>query len=130
MEDIRFRGKSIARQREGEWIYGYLVPHSLFEDPDFTADYWIATGHEDEAFPVDTKTVGQYTGEKDAEGKEVYDKDVVEFDRNEWRGDDNIHLVSWNDEDVGWSFGGGTGKSDMRFRKVIGNIIDNPELLN
>lgn len=70
----------------------------------------------------------QYTGKKDCEGKEIYEGDIIEFDRREWGGDDNIHVVSWDDQDARWSWGGGNS-GDMDWRKVIGNIYENPELL-
>ncbi len=71
----------------------------------------------------------QFTGKKDCKGKEVYEGDIVEFDIREWGGDDNIHVVSWNDRDSEWCFGGGSA-SDMEWRTVIGNIYETPEILS
>lgn len=62
-----------------------------------------------------------WTGHYDKTGKPIFDKDIIEFDRKEWGGDDNIHIVSWNDYDAAWSFGGGRASSDMCYRTVIGN---------
>lgn len=58
----------------------------------------------------------------------IFEGDIIEFDREEWGGDDNIHLVSWDNKEGRWSWGGGS-TSDMEFRKVIGNIYQNAELL-
>ena len=69
----------------------------------------------------------EYTTKKDFNGKEIYDGDIIEFDRKEWGGDDNIHIVSWNQRCAEWSWGGG-GDDDMEWRTVIGNIYENPEL--
>lgn len=70
----------------------------------------------------------QYTGIKDKNGKEIYEGDIVDFDKKEWGGDDNVHIVSWDSENGEWSWGGGV-TGDMHFRKIIGNIYENPELL-
>ncbi len=71
----------------------------------------------------------QFTGRKDNEGKDIYEGDIIEFDKAEWGGEGNIHVVSWDNNDSAWCWGGGAS-SDMEWRKVIGNIYENPELLN
>ena len=71
----------------------------------------------------------QFTGKYDINGVEIYEGDIIEFDRKVWGGDDNIHLVEWDDVNAEWSWAGGS-TIDMEFRKVIGNIHQNPELLN
>jgi len=69
-----------------------------------------------------------FTGFRDFNRNEIYEFDLIEFDREEWGGDDNIHVVTWDEQNGAWCWGGGSS-SDMDWRKVIGNIYENPELL-
>ncbi len=73
--------------------------------------------------------VMQYTGQQDKDDVDVYEGDILEFDESEWGGKDNIHVVSWDNNEACWCFGGSSVQSDMPFRKKIGNIYENPELL-
>ena len=77
---------------------------------------------------IDDVELMQFTGIKDKNDVEIYEGDIVNFDKVEWVGDDNIHVVTWDKTYGCWCFGGGS-ISDMEFREVIGNIYENPELL-
>ncbi|MNJ55453.1 YopX protein [compost metagenome] len=77
---------------------------------------------------VDPETVGQYTGLKDKNGKEIYEGDVYH------QGDPRItYTVVWQDSGLMGKQNGScsyAGLSHWRDRiEVIGNRWDNPELL-
>ena len=78
--EIKFRGYSII---ENKWIFGKLMEkHLIVEDK-------MDTVHQNHAFnlkqvctvyaaSVMEESVGQYSGEKDANNVEIYEQDIVE----------------------------------------------------
>ncbi len=80
------------------------------------------------AYQVRPETICQFTGFRDRKMVQIFEFDIVEFDRHEWGGDNNIHIVTWDNKEGEWDWGGGV-TSDMNFRSVIGNVFSNPELL-
>lgn len=124
MEIIKFRGLLNEVQSKSVWVYGYYYEDetgSYIKEP--SKNKRFGTGYE-----VIKDTVSMFTGKRDKNGKEIWEGDIIEFDEIEWGGKDNKHLVSWDERDARWDFGGGT-VSDMEWRKVIGNIFETPELL-
>ena len=83
----------------------------------------------------------EFTGRKDKSNKEIYENDLIKIDLANVR--EKIFLVHWSDSQACWKFGEfnyatqlsmppeffAREENDQRY-EVIGNIYENPELLN
>ncbi|MHA1286440.1 MAG: YopX family protein [Candidatus Thorarchaeota archaeon] len=128
MREFKFRGKGKNR----EWVYGHFV--ELIEDYDneklVTTSYIVSAGKNIEYREVDRETVGQYTGLKDMNGKEIYEGDILQLN-----GDENARwVVEWD----ACKFVFRPIYPGLKYLKpddwcdvleIVGNIYDNPELL-
>ena len=125
MREIKFRGKNSAG-----WVIGSLIVNPVYtaiieiEDPD------EGTSVRHYVIP---DTVGQFTGLKDANGKEIYEGDIVagywDFEEDEWPA-----VVEWDEVSARFVLSGQNSVipcNEMGGLEVtiIGNVYDNPELL-
>lgn len=153
MRQIRFRGKDI---KTGRWVYGYYAVQYL---PDMSDDHQTVEGfHEVHAIyndepgnrdksywtNADPKTIGQFTGLHDINGKEIYEGDIVTMKRTPEGRSMSVtsrHVVTSHSV-TDWDFHS-LAKEILSFSmcnfheeysiynhrvEVIGNIHDNPEL--
>ena len=121
-----------------EWITGQYVKgldmygkgvHLIFEP----ATIFYSSGETDGWSEIDPATICQCTGLKDKNGKLIWENDIVNCIDAECCG-----YISWNESEAGFYFNilleGGRFDEEHIYdyqdcMEVIGNIFDNPELL-
>lgn len=147
--EIKFRGK---RESNGEWVYGGFVQFNKYSFifPDPSIEYW-------DRYVVDPNTVGQFTGEVDVNGKKIYENDIVKFrtKRFHYKDESKKNIAKWKWFKSVVMFNDGSflinesgilrnatdvynydtylsafTKDSSNCIEVIGNIHDNPELLD
>ena len=127
MREILFRGKRTDCEA---WVEGDLI--QAFRGNQLSSCSIMPNTPTAYCWKVDPKTVGQYTGLTDKNGKKIFEGDIVECVSG---GEQAV--ISWLKYFAcfGLSFDGWCcGFDDYDFSpndfKAIGNIHDNPELLN
>lgn len=137
--EIKFRGK---RRYDGEWVYGGIEKEG---DSYYIITEESAVCAEEGGEIVIQETIGQYTGLRDKNGVEIYEGDIVRlfcdcsgyYIEPRWVN----AIIVWDEDLYGWEISFehirvgyseciGNFKYDYDAQiEVIGNIFDNPELL-
>ena len=133
MREILFRGQSIEDNR---WVYGDLIREKKSFGKICTRIY-RTTNNGWELIDVDSKTVGQYTGLNDENGNKIFENDIVAYwdtysTENGQSEADCIGKVVWDDETISFQVTNRLSAESYEVLddcSVIGNIFDNPELL-
>ena len=137
MREIKFRAQAIASNK---WLYGDLRHHK--------DDVCIFEQGGNKGEQVKPETIGQYTGVKDMNGKEIYEGDIISAAASRYTDGretdylgpvlcDSIDLTGafWiklfsREEGFDYFIPALFYNLNMERVEVIGNIHDNPELLS
>ena len=123
--EILFRGK---RTDNGEWVEGYLCEchHKDTGKYDYAIQEMFENGYiMHEVIP---ETVGQNTGLTDKNGKKIFEGDICKH-RSNYSGNTVISVVTYTDGHFLALVCENSGFELPEKLEVIGNIHDNPELL-
>lgn len=126
MREILFRGKKLD---DGKWVYGHC--YELEKDKPM-----ISSCIRREAYEVTPETIGQFTGVTDDMGRNLFEGDIVKAidSYTDECDEDSLGIVIFTDGSfcISWT----TGyieplclKADKKDIIIVGNIHDNPELL-
>ena len=135
MREILFKAK---RKDNGKWVEGYYLNVAKI-------NHFICTGKikldgavkgiiAPEMYAINATTLCQYTGLTDKNGQKIWENDICEM---VYDGTIHIYVVVWDKTEL--DFKGTNGKENYGCNfeylgcceeiVVIGNIFDNPELL-
>ena len=128
MREILFRGK---RMDNGEWVKGYLICPEFDKSRAYIGYLFPDDDHDLDVAEVASSTVGRFTGLTDRNGVKIFEGDIVRYG-------DTIHRVVFEQRNGTAYFGLVYAAcetlpfghyQDLKQIEVIGNIYDNPELL-
>ena len=140
MREILFRGKRIDN---GEWVYGNLnygtIEIKSIKDSYYISDFDV-NPWDKKFYPIIPESDGQYTGLTDKNGKKIFEGDIVKITGFHTTAIAAVKYGSASEKSThwGWYFDDNDGHTYFLMSKafckdynaiIIGNIHDNPELL-
>ena len=153
MREILFRGKAINRDKgyyrtdykEYDWVYGLIT--RLYDERFEILPATMVNTYGISGIDVDYKTIGQFTGVTDKNGKKIFEGDIVKTHYANTKKNDFVEQVVFHNGKFCSMFelsGGGKMFANladgiphlpqdrspyMEWCEVIGNIYDTPKLL-
>lgn len=130
VREILFRAKTIAS--ESMWVEGFYnhIPCGRFLCDEHCIQTINADGRIGQLFVVCETTLGQFTGLTDKNGKKIFEGDIVQ---GKDRLEKHLEVFGYIDHKNGSFVITGDFMTHYRWLdyevEVIGNIYDNPELL-
>lgn len=135
MRESLFRGKRVD---DGMWVEGSLIQALVEESREknvvkLRPACFIRFFDGSLCYEVEEDTVGQYTGLKDRNGKEIFEGDIVL--KKTYNGK-KLFPVTFGGGMFHCGFGGGSSTALHRYSledrqiEVVGNIHDNPDLID
>lgn len=137
MREILFRGK---RVENGEWAYGgyYGICKITNKDGGVKYEHLMRQSNDEPLYRVDPETVGQFTGLYDNKGTRIFEGDIVKYQpedatvpmysRVEYFAD-KYNYPAFDLAEHDYEANGLQCAHEEGGCEVIGNIHDNPELL-
>lgn len=132
MRNIAFRAK---RKDNGEWVEGYYVycrkRHYIL--PILNKEIGFDE-REDKWIEIDPSTLCQYTGLTDKKGDNIWKNDICIIENGTLDEEDGYFVCKWDDETARYVLDGDGlfidfDNVDTLDVEVVGNIFDNPELM-
>lgn len=138
MREISFRAKAINRVKgreyrtnynNGDWVYGLITK---LHDEEYNLPAEMRDDLGINGIEVDYKTIGQYIGIEDKNETSIFEGDIIQIND-----DEDIYVIEYSDDDAAFEAIGQFSRICYDFNvslfggcvEVVGNIHDNPELL-
>lgn len=146
MREILFRGKAINRDegyhrteyKNGEWVYGLVT--KLYDEQFKNLPAEMTNTNGISGIEIDHKTIGQYTGMLDKNGKKIFEGDILKIKSCDYDYEYTtqvyyschtlcVDIYGQDYDSTAIGFADDIWDEECCEVEVIGNIYDNPELL-
>ena len=131
MREILFKAK---RLDNGEWVEGYYQKRFDLDGSEQHLIFWSKSYTVWEYAEIDPDTICQYTGLVDKNGQKIWENNICIIKDGTLDEEDGCFICKWDDCTARYILDGNGltvdfDNVDARDIEAIGNIFDNPELL-